>query len=167
MKVSIVVAMDENGLIGADNRLPWHLPADLRHFKALTMGHPLLMGRRTHESIGRPLPGRHNIVLTHRCAYRAPGCTVVHDYASAREAAGAEAELMVIGGAKVFAQVLPEAGTIHLTRIHHAFDGDTYFPELTTGGWREAAREDFLPDAANPFAYSFIRLERITGSTVC
>jgi dihydrofolate reductase len=160
VKVSVVVAMDENRVIGADNRLPWHLPADLRHFKSLTMGHPLLMGRRTHESIGRPLPGRRNLVLTHRSGYRARGCTVVHDLDAAREAAGFEAELMVIGGAEVFRQLLPEAGTIHLTRIHHVFDGDTYFPELAPREWREVARQEHAPDAANRYAYSFIRLER-------
>ena len=160
MKVSIVVAMDENGLIGANNRLPWHLPADLRHFKALTMGHPLLMGRRTHESIGRPLPGRHNIVLTHRRDYDAEGCTVIHSLEAARDAAGAAAELMIIGGEAVFRQLLPQTGTIHLTRIHHAFEGNTWFPELAAGAWREVARQDCAADNDNRFAYSFIRLER-------
>jgi len=160
VKVSIVVAMDVNGLIGADNRLPWHLPADLAHFKAITMGHPLLMGRRTHESIGRPLPGRHNIVLTHRRDYDAEGCMVIHSLEAARDAAGAVAELMVIGGEAVFRQMLPQTGTIHLTRIHHAFKGDTWFPELAAGAWREVARQDCAADNDDPFGYSFIRLER-------
>lgn len=159
MKLSIVVAMDENGLIGADNRLPWHLPADLKHFKALTMGHPILMGRRTHESIGRALPGRQNIVLTHRPGYRAEGCTVVNDLKQAYGAAGKQ-ELMMIGGAKVYEQVLPSARRIYLTRIHHAFEGDTFFPETDWPEWHETRREDHAPDERNPYDYSFILLER-------
>ncbi|MBA3562828.1 MAG: dihydrofolate reductase [Gammaproteobacteria bacterium] len=160
MILSIVVAMDQNGLIGANNRLPWHIPADLRHFKALTMGHPILMGRRTHESIGRPLPGRQNIVLTNRRDYAADGCTVVHEIEAALKAADADAELMVVGGATVFAQLLPRVETIHMTRVHHAFEGDTFFPAISPEDWRETVRRDFAVDENNRFAYSFVRLER-------
>ncbi|CAN5127393.1 dihydrofolate reductase [soil metagenome] len=157
--LSLVVAMDENRLIGADNRLPWHMPADLRHFRAVTMGHPLLMGRRTQESIGRPLPGRKNIVVTHQQGYRAEGCTVVHRMADACPAADGQ-ELMVIGGAAVFEQVLPAAQRIYLTRIHHAFEGDTYFPAIDWREWRELRRDERSADPRNPYPYSFIDLER-------
>ncbi len=153
--------MDPNRLIGRGGELPWHLPADLRHFKALTLGHPVLMGRRTWESIGRPLPGRHNLVLSRDPGFRAPGAEVVGDLEAALAAAARRGgELMVIGGAGVYAQCLPLADRIHLTLVHHVFEGDTWFPELEAGVWRERAREERPPDAANPYALSFITLER-------
>ncbi|MGH8495044.1 MAG: dihydrofolate reductase [Gammaproteobacteria bacterium] len=157
--LSIVVAMDENGLIGADNGLPWHLPADLKHFKALTMGHPILMGRRTHESIGRPLPGRQNLVLTRRAGYRADGCTVVNSLKQAYETAHGQ-ELMVIGGAKVYEAVLPAARRIYLTRVHHRFEGDTFFPQTDWEAWREIDREPHAADGKNAWPYSFVSFVR-------
>ena len=153
--------MDANGVIGRDNELPWHLPADLQHFKKTTMGKPILMGRKTHESIGRPLPGRTNIVITRDSRYQAAGCVVVNSIDAAMEAAGEQDEIMVIGGAEFYRQVLPRASTIYLTRIHATFDGDTVFPELKDTDWREVERSDQAADKKNPHDYSFIRLDRV------
>ena len=161
MKISIVVAMAANHVIGNDNRLPWHLSADLKHFKAITMGKPIVMGRKTWESIGRPLPGRTNIVITRDHDYIADGCVVVHSIEGALAAASDHDEVMVIGGAEFYRQVLPRTSTIYLTRIHRGFAGDTVFPELDDDAWCEVGREDFEADADNPHAYSFIRLERV------
>lgn len=164
MEISLVVAMDENRLIGAHNTLPWRLPADLRHFKRTTTGHPIVMGRRTWESIGRPLPGRLNIVVTSTPDYRAEGAVVVDSMESAKAAAGDCEELMVIGGARIFAQVLPEADRIYLTEIHARFQGDTWFPEVSDDQWTCISREDFHKDEKNPWDYSFMVLERVTSA---
>ncbi|HYQ71818.1 MAG TPA: dihydrofolate reductase [Gammaproteobacteria bacterium] len=161
MRISIIVAMAANGVIGRDNGLPWHLPADLQHFKRITMGKPILMGRRTWESIGRPLPGRTSIVVTRDTGYAAPGCIVVHSVEAGLQAAEACAdEVMVIGGAECYRQVLPLTDTLYLTRIHADFEGDTFFPVLDESEWREVGRSDCAPDEKNPYPYSFIRLER-------
>ena len=162
MKLSIVVAMADNRVIGRDNALPWRLPADLQHFRRTTMGKPILMGRRTWESIGRPLPGRTSIVITRDPGYRAPGAIVAHSVAAALQAAAAHGdEAMVIGGAELYRQVLERTDTIYLTRIHAGFAGDTFFPELAPAEWRESERRDCEPDDRNPWRYSFIRLERV------
>jgi len=158
--LSIVVAMDRNRLIGRGNTLPWRLPADLKHFKAVTMGKPIVMGRRTYESIGRPLPGRTNIVVSRDPRYAAPGCTVVPSIDAALAAADGAPEIMLIGGAQLYAELLPRARRIYLTRIDAAFEGDTWFPELAPGGWREVERSDHAPDGQNPYPFSFILLER-------
>ena len=163
MKISIVVAMAANRVIGRDNGLPWHLPADLKHFKETTMGKPILMGRRTWESIGRPLPGRTSIVITRDQDYAAPGCVVVNSIEAALQAAGQQEEVMVIGGAEFYRQVLPRTGTIYLTQIHADIEGDTFFPELDEAEWRETARVDCEADERNPYEYSFITLERTGG----
>lgn len=161
MKISIVVAMDTNGVIGKDNELPWRLPADLQHFKKTTMGKPILMGRKTWESIGRPLPGRTNIVITRDSGYQAEGCVVVNSIDAAMLAASEQDEVMVIGGAEFYRQVLPRTDTIYLTRIHETFEGDTVFPELNAADWREVERSDQSADEKNSHDYSFIRLERV------
>ena len=129
MKISIIVAMADKRVIGHDNRLPWHLPADLKHFKATTMGKPIIMGRKTWESIGRPLPGRTNIVVTRDPRYTADGCVVVHSIDAALQACSGNEEVMVIGGAEFYRQVLPEASTLYLTLVHDEFEGDALFPE--------------------------------------
>jgi len=158
--IAFAVAMDEQGVIGRANALPWHLPADLRHFKSVTLGKPIVMGRRTHESIGRALPGRHNIVVTRDRAYTAAGCTVVHSVAAALAVAGDAEEVVIIGGAELFEALLPRTERIYLTRIHARFQGDTFFPEPDPAQWREVQREDHLPDERNPHPYSFLVLER-------
>jgi len=163
MKIAIVVAMGENRVIGRDNRLPWHLPADLKHFKQLTLGKPVVMGRKTYASIGRPLPERTNIVVTRDRDYEAPGCVVVHSLEEALAAAGEAAEVMVIGGAEFYRQVLPRTDTLYLTRVHAVFEGDTVFPELNEAEWQEVARTDCEPDEKNPWPYSFMELKRIHG----
>jgi len=162
--IAIVVAMAENRVIGRDNRLPWHLPADLRHFKQVTVGKPVLMGRKTYESIGRPLPERTNIVVTRDRSYEAPGCVVVHSINSALEAAGGHEEVMVIGGTDFYWQLLPKADRIYLTLVHAKFEGDALFPELDEHEWREIDRMDCAPDEKNPWPYSFILLERVSTS---
>ena len=166
--ISFVVAMARNGVIGKDNQLPWRLPADLRHFKAVTMGKPVVMGRRTYESIGRPLPGRTNIVVTRDPAYTTEGCVVVHSVEEALTATGAAEEVMIIGGAELYRQLLPRADRIYLTRIEEDVAGDTYFPQLDADRWRERSREEHAPDVDNPHTYSFILLESVgeeTGTT--
>ena len=161
MNISLIAALDRNGLIGADGEIPWHLPADLRYFKATTMGKPVLMGRKTYESIGKGLPGRHNIVLTRRPTYRAPGCTVVHSIPAALVAAGDVPELMVIGGATIYEALLPHAGRLYLTYIDAVFDGDTYFPPFDRDAWHVVREEAHPPDGDNPYPYRFVVLERV------
>jgi dihydrofolate reductase len=162
MKISLVVAMGAGRVIGRGNQLPWHLPADLRHFRKLTTGKPIIMGRKTHESIGRPLPERTNIVVTRNAAYRAPGCLVVHSLEEALQAVAQHEEAMVIGGAQLYRQALPGADSLYITLIRHEFAGDTFFPELNAAEWREIGRTDCEADDKNPWPYSFIHLQRIT-----
>jgi dihydrofolate reductase len=162
--ISFVVARADNGVIGRDNALPWHLPADLKHFKRLTVGKPVVMGRRTFESIGKPLPGRHNIVMTRDPAWRAAGVTVVANLAEAIAAGGLDPrtrvdEVMIIGGAAVYADALPIATRVYLTEVHDAPAGDTILPPFGADRWRETAREDHPADDGKP-AYSFVTLER-------
>lgn len=162
MKLSIVVAMAANHVIGRDNQLPWHLPADLKHFKQLTTGKPILMGRKTWESIGRPLPERTSIVITRDPDYTAAGCVVVHSIDAALRAAEHHDEVMVIGGSELYRQVLPQVSTIYLTRVHADIEGDAVFPKLDDSEWREVERTDCEPDENNAHVYSFITLERVT-----
>lgn len=156
MIVTLVVARADNGVIGRDNALPWRLPADLRHFKRLTLGKPVIMGRRTFESIGKPLPGRENIVLTRDTGWQAAGVTVAAglDTALANDAP----EVSVIGGAQVYAVALPLADRIYLTEVHATPDGDTVLPPFGPE-WQEVAREDHAAEGDQP-AYSFVTLER-------
>ncbi len=159
-RVSIVVAVDEHGGIGLDGRLPWHLPEDLRRFKALTMGKPVVMGRRTHESIGRALPGRTNIVVSRQPGREFAGCTVVPTLEAALAAAAGAEETCIIGGAEIYRRALPLADTLHLTRVHATVGADTFFPPLDAGGWEETHREDHPADARHAHAYSFVTLRR-------
>lgn len=158
-RLSIIVAVAENGVIGAQNRLPWRLPDDLQRFKALTLGKPVLMGRRTFESIGKPLPGRVNIVVTRRSQLAIEGCVVVQSVAAGLAVAAAP-EVVVIGGAQIFAQTLPSTSTIHLTRIHARVEGDVYFPALDPGEWHETQTEHHPADDRHQHAFTFITLRR-------
>lgn len=164
MGMSLIVAMDSDRVIGVENRLPWRLPADLRHFREITMGKPLIMGRRTHESIGRALPGRENLVLSRDPRYRAEGCTVLGSLEAALAHCAGAPEVMIIGGAGVFAEALPRAGRMYLTVLHGRFAGDTWFPEYAAGDWRETAREDHPRAGEDPCPYSFVILDRVGGS---
>ena len=161
MRIALIAALDRNGLIGRDNDLPWRLPADLQHFKRMTMGKPILMGRLTWESLGRPLPGRHNIVLTRDPDYQAEGATVVDSTNAALAAAGEAEEAMVIGGAAFYGAMLPHAKRLYLTRIDAEFDGDAWFPEFNPSEWHETAREAHAPDERNAYPYAFVTLERV------
>ena len=159
-KLSLIWAMDENRLIGSDNRLPWHLPADMQWFRRQTMGKPVLMGRKTFDSIGKPLPGRQNIIMTRQLGLTIDGCTVVHSLAEASDATGDAEEIMVIGGAEIYARLLPEASRLYMTMIHHGFEGDTWFPEFDESAWKQVHSEEHQPDEKNAWPYSFIILER-------
>ena len=157
--IELVVAVSENDVIGRANKLPWHLPADLRHFKLLTIGKPILMGRKTYESIGRALPQRTNIVMSRSSQFAPSDCQVVRDVQQAGALAGDV--LMVIGGAEIYQQSLPLASRIHLTLVHTVVaDGDTFFSEWRNSAWRETTRQRFERDDKNAYEYSFVTLER-------
>lgn len=158
--VTLVVAAAEGGVIGRDNRMPWHLPADLARFKQVTMGKPIVMGRRTFASIGRALPGRRNVVVTRDPTFRAEGVTVAHSLDEALAACGDAPEVMVIGGGEVYREALPLAHRIHFTRVETVLDGDTRFPDLAPGAWVEVARETRPADERNAYALTFLTLER-------
>lgn len=160
--LTAVFAASDNDVIGRDNALPWHLPADLAHFRRVTMGKPILMGRRTHESIGRPLPGRRNLVLS-RGDFAAPGVETVRSIEEALALVAGEPELANIGGAEVLRLALPRTGRIYLTRVHATMDGDTFLPELPATEWREVVREEHAADERNAYAMSFITLDRVAG----
>ncbi|HLQ25435.1 MAG TPA: dihydrofolate reductase [Acidiferrobacterales bacterium] len=167
-RVSLIWAMGENRVIGMNNKLPWHLPADLRHFRLLTSGHPILMGRKTYESFGKPLPDRTHIIITSDRNYKAaPGCLVVHSVEAALQAAYSpntskklKKEIFVIGGASLYAQTFPLARRLYITLIHADFNGDTRFPDFNWKEWREIERKTHQPDNSNPYPYSFITLQK-------
>jgi dihydrofolate reductase len=158
--ISIIVAMAENRVIGIDNRLPWHLPGDMKWFRRHTLGKPVVMGRKTFESLGRPLPERHNIVVTADRTYQAPGATVTYSIDEALAAAGDVAEVMIIGGESFYRQLLPQTHRLILTLVHADVAGDAWFPEFDWTDWREVERGDHAADANNPYAFSFLILER-------
>jgi dihydrofolate reductase len=159
--LSIIVAVSENNVIGRDNGLPWRLSADLRRLKSLTMGHHILMGRKTWESLGRPLPGRVNVVITRDKDYKAGGAIVVHSLKEALEVSSGDAEAFVFGGGTIFEEAIHLTGKIHLTIVHTKIEGDTFFPELKKEEWKETERQKFLADEKNQYDYSFVTLERI------
>lgn len=160
MRLTLVVAMARNRVIGIDNRLPWHLPGDLKRFRALTMGHSVVMGRRTWESIGRPLPGRRMLVVSRTPGYRAEGCEVFASLDAALSACRGDAEVFVIGGEQLFAAAMPRANRIHLTVVEAEFAGDTFMPAIDPGEWRETARTPFPADAANAHACTVVEYAR-------
>lgn len=159
-RVAILVAYDRNRAIGHQNRLPWHLPADLKRFKALTMGHPIVMGRKTYESIGRPLPGRTNVVVTRELGYLAEGSIVVDSLERALNVARDDNEIFIIGGAQIFVQMLPFSDRLYATEIHAAFEADTYFPAFESDAWVETSREHHPADTANPHPFDFVIYDR-------
>ena len=158
--MALVVAMAENAVIGNSNQLPWHLPADLKHFKALTMGKPMLMGRKTFDSIGKALPGRRNLVMTRGTSIEAPGVETVPSVEAALAATRDADELMVIGGAEIFRLCLPRAQRIYLTRVHAPIVGDTRFPNLDWNEWRCLERTAHAADEKNAYSMTFFVLER-------
>jgi len=165
--LALIVAAASNGVIGREGDLPWRLPADLKHFRAITMGKPIIMGRKTYDSIGRPLPGRANIVVTRDLSWSAEGVHVAHDADAAvalgRDLASSEGvgEVMLIGGAELYCRLLPATGRIYLTELHKVFYGDTKLPPIEWSQWREISRERHAGDGESPCDYSFVVYERV------
>ena len=165
MRVSIIVAAAANNVIGVAGGLPWRLPEDLKRFKELTMGKPMLMGRLTYESIGKALPGRRSIVLTRQVDFRAEDCEIVTTVGAAMTAVGDVAELMVIGGGNIYEQLLPESERIYLTRVHTHIEGDAFFPEIDPAEWRSIGTENFPVTADRQYGFTFETLERLSRSS--
>ncbi|MES9947958.1 MAG: type 3 dihydrofolate reductase [Candidatus Thiodiazotropha sp.] len=159
--ISLIAAVASNGVIGVDNGLPWRLPADLQHFKSLTMGKPIIMGRRTWESLPGLLPGRRHIVVTARRDYRAVGCELVHSVDEALQVAGEVPEVMIVGGGGLYRQMLPRANRLYLTRVAADVAGDAFFPEIDWSEWQEVSRDSHPADERNQFAYTFVVLNRV------
>lgn len=164
LRLSIIVAMGKNRVIGQNNKLPWHLPADLKYFKCLTMGHPIVMGRKTYESIGRPLPGRANIIITRQTSFEATGATVVNSIEDAlrvcEEISTMNSETFIIGGEKLYQQTLKLCQRMYVTEIQKDFEGDTYFPEFTPNDWEETQRDKHFSDSDANLEYHFVILDR-------
>lgn len=160
MIISLIAAMGKNRTIGNKGKLPWNLPADMKYFRDKTRGKPVIMGRKTHESIGKPLPDRTNIIVTRDGNYKAKGCVVVHSADEALKAAGNAEEVMVIGGSQIYKEFLPKANRMYLTLINAEFEGDTYFPEYKIEEWKEVSYEEHERDAENQYDYAFVVLER-------
>ncbi|MCU7905506.1 MAG: type 3 dihydrofolate reductase [Candidatus Thiodiazotropha sp. (ex Epidulcina cf. delphinae)] len=158
--ISLIAAMARNRVIGRNNRLPWRLPADLKRFKALTMGKPIVMGRRTWESLPGILPGRQHIVVTRNQDYQAQGCTLVHSMDAALQAAGEAPEVMIVGGGRFYEAMMPRADRLYLTLIEAEVEGDAYFPAIDRQAWQEVSRESHPADERNPYAYTFLELMR-------
>jgi len=158
-EIVFYLARADNGVIGKDGRLPWHIPTDLRRYKAMTMGKPMVMGRRTFESFGGPLPGRRHIVLTRSPEWSAEGAEVAHDRAEALALAGEVPEVAIVGGTEIFGMFLPDADRIELTEVHVDAEGDTIMPSFAAEEWREVSREEHAAEDGSP-AFSFVRLER-------
>lgn len=169
IRLAVIVATAQNGVIGRNNALPWHLPEDLRYFKRRTLGKPIVMGRKTYESIGRPLPGRTNIVISRNAGFAADGIKVVRSLDEALRLADDIAqidgvdELVVIGGAEIYREALPRAERLYLTEVHAVIQGDAVLPEVDWAQWREVGRERHAAEAPNPYDYSFVVYERAAG----
>ena len=161
MKISLIVAMASNRVIGLNNQMPWHLSADLKKFKKITMGSPILMGRKTYESIGKPLPGRTNIIVSRNLEYRQDGCLVFNDLKTAlKKGCESAEEIFVIGGSDLYEAILPIADAIYLTIINREFQGDAFFPDIDLNDWSEVEREDINDDPDAAFSYSFLKFEK-------
>jgi len=159
--LSIIAAVSQNNALGKENKLLWHLPADLKRLKSLTMGHHLIMGRKTFESLGKPLPGRPHVVISRQKDFKPEGVTVVDSLEKAIEFATEDEEAFIFGGGEIYRLALPHVKKIYLTRVKEAFDGDTYFPEINLNEWQLIKCENFLPDEKNLFFYSFEEYEKI------
>lgn len=160
MIISLIVAMDRNGVIGKDGNLPWRLSSDLQHFRKITMGKPIVMGRKTHESISRPLPGRENVIITRDKDYVAKDCTVLNSLECVYARFHDLDEIMIMGGADLYQQTIDKAQRIYLTEVHADLEGDTWFPQFDREQWEEVERYDFRADEKNEYDYSFVILEK-------
>lgn len=163
-QISLVVAVSDNGMIGQNNQLLWHLSNDLKRFKAITLGKPIIMGRKTYQSIGRPLPGRKNIIVTHQKDLTIAGCEIAQTVEQALALAGDVPEIMVIGGGEIYQLFLPRAQIIHMTQVHTQIAGDTQFVTLDPNAWEEVFREEHAKDPQHEYDYSFVTLRRISPS---
>ena len=161
MTVTIIVAMAENGVIGRDMDLPWHISADLKRFKALTMGHHIVMGRKTFESIGRLLPGRTTVIVTRQPDYQVDGAVIVNSLGAAQAAATDDSELFIIGGGQIYEIALPLADRLHVTRVHTEVDGDTSFPAIDWGQWELVSAERHGADEKNDHDFTFESYQRM------
>ena len=159
-RINLIAALSRNQVIGQDQQIPWSIPGEQAYFKKITLGHPIVMGRKTWESIGRPLPARRNIVVTRAQGYAAPGAEVVHSLDAALTHAGDVPEIFIIGGGELYAQALPRADRLFLTELDADFEGDAFFPPFDRAAWRETSRETKAPEADRSFAYSFVVYER-------
>jgi len=166
MRVSLIVAISENGVIGRDSDLPWRLSADLRRFKRLTMGHHIIMGRKTFESIGRLLPGRTSVVITRQPDYTVEGALVAHDFDGAMRLCGDDDEVFVIGGGQIYNLALPQTERLYVTRVHANVDGDTHFPEIDIKQWRLLEEERFDADDRNEHEHTFSVYERSPAPSI-
>jgi len=160
MRISIIAAMAANRAIGLENRLPWHLPEDLKRFKALTMHHHIVMGRKTYDSIGKPLPGRDTVIVTRNVDYAVPGCIAVNSIDAALTVSYGDEEMFFVGGADLYRQALSIANRIYLTEIQRVFDGDAFFPEHDLSQWNETSRERHHTDGDNGFEYHYVVYDR-------
>jgi dihydrofolate reductase len=161
MKISLIVAMSSNRAIGVDGKMPWHLPADLKRFRQITLGHPVIMGRKTFEAIGKPLPGRQNIIISRNAAYQQPGCQVFADIPSCLAACAGCEEIFVIGGASLYQAFLDQAKLLYLTEICQVFAGDTFFPQINLSHWQEVERLEVEDDGSVGFRYRFLTYQRV------
>tara|TARA_R110001583_G_scaffold39735_2_gene127233 strand:- start:35058 stop:35543 length:486 start_codon:yes stop_codon:yes gene_type:complete len=160
MPISIIVAASQNNVIGKDNQLIWRLSADLKRFKALTTGHHIIMGRKTFDSIGKPLPNRTSIIITRQADYKVEGCIVVNSLEEALAKVPADQEAFIIGGGTIYKEAIDKADKLYLTLVHKKFDGDTFFPKVDGKVWQSEKREDYMPSEKNEYAYSFIDYAR-------
>lgn len=160
MRIALIVAMTDARVIGVENRLPWRLPADMQWFRRHTLGKPVIMGRKTFQSIGRPLPDRTNVVVSRDRDFSAPGCRVVDSIDAALAATAEAEEVMIIGGASFYEQMLPRVDRLYLTLVHADIEGDARFPEIAPDAWQEAERHERPADAENPYALTFLVLKR-------
>jgi len=161
LQISIIVALSENNVVGVRNQLPWKLSADLKRVKSMTMGHHIIMGRKTFESIGRPLPGRTNVIITRNANYKAEGCVIASSLQHALDIAMNDTEVFIFGGGEIFKEAMPLASKIYMTRVHTHLEGDTYFPDIKPFDWRIVELQEFKADEKNEFDYSFMTLIRV------
>lgn len=160
MKIILIAALAHNRVIGKDNKMPWHLPADLQHFKKLTVGKPIIMGRKTFESLGRPLPGRLNVVITRQHDYTVEGCKLYHNLSTALSELRDFSEVVIMGGSEIYTLSIELADLMYLTYIDLDVAGDTFFPAWSDDHWREISREEHVADEKNPHSYAFVTLEK-------
>jgi len=158
--LTIIAAVAKNNALGKNNDLIWHLPADLKRFKAITLGHHIIMGRKTFESLGKPLPNRTTIIITRNPDYKAPGCIVVNELTKAIKAAAEDENPYILGGAEIYKQAMSLADILDLTLVHESFDADAFFPNIDMSKWTEISRQDFKADEKNKYDYSFVQYKK-------